>query len=155
MYIWKVKKLSSDLRNNRVTEKEKFKYILFWALATLLSSDPALFIGLEYTITSIMLVVLTIMGTNYCYFINKTGDNNDFITRYVCLSVPIGIRVVILFFCILVVFGVVEYFLELGLFGHEEAYATTAFQVLLLSLFVTWFYYYLGNAFKSTAYINA
>jgi hypothetical protein len=40
------------------------------------------------------------VGTILCYRTNRSGDDTDFIARMVCLSWPIGIRVLVLFLSI-------------------------------------------------------
>ena len=96
MYIWNSSKLVEDLRSDTVTEKEKLKYVLFWVVGTMIVSDPLFHFDYEYVlndaILSLVMLVVSIAGTIYCYKVNKNGDNKDFISRYICLSIPVGIR---------------------------------------------------------------
>jgi len=86
MYLWNTKALITDLRNDQVTQKEQLKYFLFSTIP--LYAMPQL--ETYYTVVNIVLILI---GTLLCYNSNVEGDNKDFIVRYICLSIPIGIRI--------------------------------------------------------------
>ena len=98
MYIWRVNRLVEDLRADQVTEAESLKYLIFVAIICTISTDPVFAIGIEYSIfdalITLVLVIGVVFGTYYCYRKNQSGDNRDFIRRFVCLSVPVGIRLI-------------------------------------------------------------
>jgi len=153
MYIWKSTDLANDLRNNNVTEKEKLKYILFWVLATAIASDPFLYTDYEYVLNdavmSLVMLVIAASGTIYCYKINKGGDNKDFINRYICLSIPVGVRVLSVLIILFSSIIIIDLSFELNYLGGEkETYTTSIYEIVILAIFMLWAYYYLGKFIK-------
>lgn len=120
-----------DLKAGRVTQREQFKYFLALALFGAVVMEFLLYSGgysndLEYPddahwfvrasmpwfLSLGISVVITIIGVRVCYKINGAGDDEDFILRMTCLSVPVLVRVIVLFllFCIpVVVMAAVSY----------------------------------------------
>jgi hypothetical protein len=105
MYWWNVSKLGEDLREGRVDEKERFKYYLASVIAWTLGAQPFLYYGQSFKITDLvsacLALTITIVGTVMCYRVNRSGDNQDFIGRMVCLAWPIGIKLLVLFIAVL------------------------------------------------------
>lgn len=75
MYIWKVNSLIEELRENKVSQKEQFKFALTFTVLTVLVTDPMLTGALEYTsldtISTRIMMVITIFGVMLCYNINE------------------------------------------------------------------------------------
>ncbi len=121
MYFWNYTALANDFKNNKVTAREKFKYLLtilvfiptgimgsnwipgvyrlIYAISNKIlgmqnSRIPPLkiFNELNY-VTDIIIIALMCIGFALCYWINQRGDGRHFIERVMCLSVPISIRV--------------------------------------------------------------
>jgi len=160
MYLWKSSNLANDLRNNNVTEKDKLKYMLFWVISTAIVSDPAIHIDYNYvfndTILSIVMLIVSIAGTIYCYKVNKKGDNKDFISRYVCLSIPVVIRALTILAAIIITTVVIVLTFELNIMGSgEEAITTSITEIIVLSIFMLSVYYYLGRLIKVASTENA
>jgi len=151
MYLWKSKKLVADLKNEGLSEKEKLKYMLFWGVATLIASDPILHVGNPYTSTdtiiSILMFIITIIGTVFCYKANKNGDNTDFITRYVCLSIPIGIKAITFLILLLTILITIAVTLDFEVF-EEGSITELVFEASLVTAFVVYIYYSLVKHFK-------
>ncbi len=105
MYWWNVSKLAKDLREGRVEEKERFKYYIAVTVAAVAYAEVAGYIGHQFNIPnairSAVYVAVAIIGTILCYRANRNGDNNDFISRMICLSWPIGVKVHVVFAAIL------------------------------------------------------
>ena len=82
MYFWKVDSLVDDFKQNKVTQKEEFKYILLFSILTLLGTDPFLSIDSTYnfydTLNLILSIIIIVAGVYYCFKINSDGDNKDF-----------------------------------------------------------------------------
>lgn len=138
MYLWNVKKLSSDLKENKISEKEKMKYfmvmILIW---TLMFSLSALFPAqltdkLNYLTVSFFILVLTFFGLYSCYQANRDGDNKDFVGRFVCVSLPINIRLLVIAVPISVAGGLLGaiFFAGADLFFNLLAIFATLFEFL-------------------------
>jgi hypothetical protein len=153
MYIWKPNNLAIDLRNNNVSEKEKLKYTLFWVLAMVIFSDPAIYIGYEYVLND---TIISAAGTIYCYKINKRGDNKDFISRYICLSIPVGIRALAVLAFVIIAIVIIDLSFEMNVLGgEEEVFTTTIPEIIIFSIFMVYLYFYLGKFIEIASKKNA
>lgn len=154
MYLWKSKDLAGDLKDNLVSESEKLKYMLFGGIATLLAYDPIFYYDLPYrtldTIISVLVLIITVVGTILCYKANKAGDNHDFITRYICLCVPIGIKAVLIMSLTIVVFILLEIMFEFGIL-EENTKKADIFEVMLVTVFLIYIYWNLVKHFELAA----
>jgi len=106
MYFWNVKSLANDFKENKITERQKMRYYLFVSILiecilqlhnimpnTTHSKWSISYFGWIYFGMSLLICLL---GTIWCYQANHQGDDQDFISRMVCLSQPIGIRLVVI-----------------------------------------------------------
>lgn len=112
MYWWNYRKLAEDLRENRVDEKERFKYFLAtfigWNMAVLLwAYSPGPF-GLPGFVAVAVCVIIAIIGIASCYRANQRGDNVDFIPRMICLALPVGLQLASVWAMLVLTFGVME-----------------------------------------------
>lgn len=87
MYWWNVDALVKDLRENRVSESDKFKYYMFYALATVITA-----IGTTSILSAFITALVIIWGIRNCHERNRAGDNKQFIERMVCLGLPTVVR---------------------------------------------------------------
>ncbi len=88
MYLWNINALVKDLREDKVSEKEKLKYYLFMGiLGMALPHSVDLF--------TILSIGVLIIGTYLCYEVNSKGDNRHLIDRMICLEVPLSIRFIL------------------------------------------------------------
>ncbi len=158
MYFWHVDKLVEDFRNNNVSEKEKFKYFLLFGVLMTLCMDPFMYIGLSYSvidsaITAGMLIAV-IGGTYYCYISNRDVDDKDFISRFLCIGLPIAVRLLIFSIPIMIAIIALEEVYGIGAEGNEidvGMYRTTVGQAIWTVSFVAIYYICLGNKIKSIA----
>lgn len=90
MYFWKAKALARDLKENKVSEKEQMVYYLLVGIAFIIPGNRDIS-WLEWTI----LITGVVLGTIWCYQVNKRGDNQNFIVRMTCLSLPVLIRLAV------------------------------------------------------------
>jgi hypothetical protein len=104
MYWWNVSQLAQDFQEGRVEEKERFKYYLAYSISTALVINTSVYVCQSFKILYLMsaaaAVTITVAGTILSYRANRSGDDTDFIARMICLSWPIGIRVLVLFLSI-------------------------------------------------------
>ena len=95
MYILNYKQLAEDLRDHKVSEREKLYYIIGTVVLStplLIPSAPANHNDITGELVGIfILILLTILGTIFIYRKNQQSDGKNFIERYVCLSFPISI----------------------------------------------------------------
>ncbi|PCK00312.1 MAG: hypothetical protein COA45_00585 [Zetaproteobacteria bacterium] len=121
MYFFRDKKLAKDLRNNAVTEKQTVFYFLVMSLfSTVAASGIVSFYmwssrqyltTVDYTYDAFVVIFL-ILSLTACYKINSKGNNTNFITRYICLSLPITSKTIL--FSILLVIPAFSYSLMTG-----------------------------------------
>lgn len=115
MYFWKVDKLIDDLKLNKVTQKEEFKYALTFFVFSILCTDPFLYANTSYniynSINTILFISVTTLGLYYCFKINAAGDNQDFIKRILCIGIPIMVRLFVIFTPISLALSLFVYFL--------------------------------------------
>jgi hypothetical protein len=108
MYWLNVSKLAEDLREGRVEEKDRFKYYLATSILWTLGTQPFFYCGRRFNtwdlISAAVDVAIAIVGIILCYRANKSGDNNDFIGRMICLSWPITIKLAGLFVPLMLIF---------------------------------------------------
>ena len=89
----------------------------------------------------------------YCYTVNRQGDDGDFIDRFICLSLPIFIK---LFVCFIVIFSL---YMVLGfvLFGDSfDKYtdSTNWIDVIFMVVFELVFYWKLSTSIRKVAMAN-
>ena len=109
MYIWRVNKLAEEFRAGTVTDRQQLPYLLFFIGLTYLISDPYISSLLGYdalnTFDMLMLpmgLILGIGGTLWCYTTAlRTESGAGFISRYVCLGIPIFVRIIVAVFAVI------------------------------------------------------
>ena len=145
MYFWKVNALADDLKADRLSEKEKMIYFFLSSIVTVFFLEFSLYMGQvpdRVNITSSILnVLVNAAGLLFCYQANKKGDNKAFIERIICLSVPIGVRVIIASSLLYIV-----YLIGFVVSGHEIDSASGVMDVLFGVAFEVIFYIYLGKS---------
>jgi hypothetical protein len=154
MYLWKVDKLVDDFKSGEVTQKEQFKYMLLYTLLMTLGSDPILFIGSSYniydTISIILKLAVTVWGVYYCYKVNSSQDNKDFIVRFMCIGLPVAIRFFVVIIPIFILGGVLE-----AEFSVEESdveiFETTVSQVVVVTIVFASYYLYLAKKIRTVS----
>lgn len=159
MYLWKVDSLVEDFKAGKVSQKEEFKYMLFYFIAMALAIEPYFYIGYSYnyydTLGSIVNLVISISGVYYCYTINSKGDNKDFIVRMMCIGTPVLIRVLVAMILVLIPLTFVLLFLESEILPAEyidsEFTETTLLEVVVVSFFSVVYFWYLSNKLKAVS----
>ena len=111
MYLWRVDRLVEDLRSDRLTEWEGVKYLITLGVVYTLFTDPFFVAGIDYSrldaLSTLIIAVATASGTYYCYTKNRAGDDRDFVRRLVCLTVPVGVRMLPVVIVVGAVFGMI------------------------------------------------
>jgi len=154
MYLWNTKALAKELKEGTLSEGEKFKYYLFGVIIYALLFEFGGYLDKEIFTTvnlllSITIVSLDIIGIYLCYEANKQGDGLLFIERIVCLSVPLGIRILVLSIVLLIIFSIVGAIFS-AIFFPDYSANSLADIILTLTLYVIsiWFYYRLYKYLK-------
>ena len=158
MYFWKIDKLIEDFKQGKVSQKSQFKYYILFVLVSIFFYDPVFYIDSKYSLYDSINTFLTLMisawGIYNAYKNNSSGDNQEFISRVMCLGLPAAIRVIAIFLPIILVSMIsveiikniliersIEYASFLDLSGKIFSY--------LISLSITFsYYFYLGRKIK-------
>ncbi|MDY7037927.1 MAG: hypothetical protein SV375_17415 [Thermodesulfobacteriota bacterium] len=119
MYIWKIDSLVADLRNGTLSQADRFKYLLAFMIITAFFMELSYFISELPSVVALsesaIVVFITIVGTIWCYQTNKSGDNQEFVDRFICLTLPTLIRLLVIFLIIYSLY----IFLGFVMFGNE------------------------------------
>lgn len=143
MYLWKTKLLARDLKEDKVTEKEYFKYFvmysLIWCICVIIyrlmgkTVSNGLFI-----IDNVLEVLNTMIPIIVSYNVNKKGNNKDFLKRYISISCPLSIK----FFILAIIVSVIP--LAIGLIFNKnfEIVFWVAEQIFIIfvTALLTWRY---------------
>jgi hypothetical protein len=101
MYFWDVDALATAFREKQVREWDRFRYyLLIFILGTGLQEISQTNLSgssFQSIQESIAVLVISIFGAWFCYQVNQAGDNEDFLGRVLCLSLPITIRLLLYF----------------------------------------------------------
>jgi hypothetical protein len=99
--ILRPRRLADALAANALSEREKFHYLLLWAVAgTVLGAGIGSWDAWTWSrVASLALLgVITVLGLVICFRANAHGDNQAFLERYVCLSALVGVVISILYY---------------------------------------------------------
>lgn len=147
--------LALRFRNDAVPSRERFIYLVLCLLIfEILTSSFVmhLFYAEKYNIYSdIAMVALSIIGTIICYRTNKSGDDREFIERYVSIGFPISIQV-FLIFAVFIVAVIVFYVLKAILkFEFDLADLTEAGGSVIGAGIMIYYYWRLNSSIKLAA----
>lgn len=155
MYLWKVDALVEDFKLEKVSQKEEFKYMLIFTILMSFAGDPLFQINSSYnlydSILSIAVLCISILGTYFCFKINTSGDNKNFIARIICIGLPSMIRVSVFFIPIVIIASFIEVFFIYPEIIEEENTETTILEILVISLFIATYYWYLSTKISSVS----
>ena len=87
-------RLADALAANSLSERDKFHYLVLWAVAgTLLGTGFGSWNAWTWSRVAYLAVLglITVLGLVVCFRANARGDNQSFLDRYVCLSALVGI----------------------------------------------------------------
>ena len=151
MHLWNTKELAMTLKDGELSQKEWFKYFFIFIVLTALLMEVCLYIGempTVITITeSVIVLMITVGGTLLSYKINKGGDDKEFIDRYVCLSIPILIKLIVLAIGFYIVYMILGYIVLSDTFD-KYIDSTTWFDVLFALIFELLFFWRLTHYFS-------
>ena len=99
MIFWNVRKLAEQLKNEELSSKQKLRYLLL--VFVFLGITPYAYLGeafnSAYGIEVLVVLFATIWGVLYCHEANEEGDGKDFFERFICIGVPVGVRLMAVF----------------------------------------------------------
>jgi hypothetical protein len=95
MVLWRAKTLALDLRDGRVAERDKLGYLLVGLLIQAIIGRASLLSALRSlgaALGILVVLAISIAGTIAAFRANTQGDGRQFLERYLCLAVPVGIQ---------------------------------------------------------------
>ena len=108
MHVFTDRRIAIRFSNKLVSSRERLHYLLFsLVVLSLLFSFTTSFIFFDGILHEITIwdhaidafhVLATLTGVRYCYWTNSCGDGEEFIERFVCISVPVGVKTCALMF---------------------------------------------------------
>jgi hypothetical protein len=140
MRFWNAKALVKELKENKLSEKEKFKYFFLFTVLTALVMETSIYsepIPDEW-IESLAVILITALGTLYCFLVNQAVDGQAFIERYICVSLPVVVRIITFAIILIFIIGV-----SLAILGIEPTEELDGLVEIVLVLFFEIFYFLL------------
>ena len=95
MVLWRAKVLALDLRYGRVPERDKLGYLLIGlVIQGLIGSVSRLGTvpSLGEALGTLLVLVISVGGTVAVFRVNARGDGRQFLERFLCLAVPVGVQ---------------------------------------------------------------
>lgn len=162
MYFWNINALVQKLKTYSLSSYEQAQYYLALmfciSLGSLMQALPK-----PPTPTNATLIVVSwlaglmvlIGGVMYCYNINKSGDNKDFLTRMICLLFTGAIRFLVLSLVAIIPLAMIVGYI-IGLYATPTNIEETALIGGIMGgtatlLWAIGLYYYIGLQFKKIA----
>lgn len=103
MNFFNDRELALRFKNNAVSSKERFWYVMIGNIlyiVSLLESSLVSFLFVKNMYLASVIGLPIIIGAIICYNTNKAGDDKEFIERYVCIGTPVLIRTKVLTFAL-------------------------------------------------------
>ena len=144
MYLWKTKELVLKMKNDELSQTEKFKYFLVFIILTTifggLSSYTSISPTFQSVIASILRAVIVIAGTILCYGTNKKGDDREFIDRIICISLPLGIKFFVVFIVTLLLYVILSAIIIGDAFDPQMATESLLLVFIFISYLVCFYW---------------
>ena len=153
MYFWNYHALAKDFKEHVITSRDKFKYLLsimIYVPTGLMGSNwipgiyrliysttnkilafkapqvPPLRIFNDYNfITNLATISIIFFGLLICYWTNRRGDGKNFIERFMCLSIPVSVRIstyVLIIFLITLSTSLIYFFFKLQAIANVQGF---------------------------------
>jgi len=118
MYFWKIKKLKSDIKENRVTQKDEVLYLVFFSLlyVVILLQSLVQIDSLWNSEMVFLQIIISILGVAYAF--SKNRGSKDFIKNFSSVGWVFLLRS--LFFMSI---GMLNLYVMTYLFGVEELFS--------------------------------
>ena len=131
MYYWNIKSLKDDIRNNKLSEHDRFLYALIYVVLGSISMEAMMWMGMDSKniwdgIATIVNIIIATIGTIYAYKANGGSQGIDFLGRYFSIGFVMVIRFIVLLIPMFFALFIYYYFV----FGEQEIIPSTAFDVI-------------------------
>ena len=151
--IWNSAKLARQLRDDAVSEPQKFAYyfIIFLFVTLLGTRSFNTFIAAPMTVWDYNMdgvgVIAFVLGTRLLFRANQSGDGKSFIERAICLFLPVSVQVVLSIVVIYILVGIAGGLGQslaqepAGNYGDAMTMQTTAADLVITTAALLYFYY--------------
>ena len=157
MYLWNVNGLVEDFREERVTEHHQLSYLLFSVVLYTVLFDTYLdsfWWPIDVSFYDMLMLPVSLVvgvgGTVLCYRAMPL-ERRGFLSRYVCIGIPVGIRVLVFVFGGII--GLVVVSELLGLSWMDEVFVVggmSFWEFVVLSGVQVYFFWYLRQAIHAS-----
>jgi hypothetical protein len=148
------RELALRFKNNAVPSRERFLYLLICItlISVIMSS---FFISNVYLgtpsnwwdlCTDVLNIVITIIGIVICYRTNRSGDDKEFIERYISIGFPISVQIIAIMLFVSIPAVVIELATEIKILGKGSV-----FDLALCTILALYFYWRLNLSIKVAA----
>lgn len=152
MYIWNVNALIKDIKDEKLSQKEQFKYALSYSLLIMIMCDPLLYAGEKYSyvdaVQSLLLLIVSAFGIYACYRANSRADDKDFVLRFFTIGLPVSLRFIAVGLPIALLMGAIEGFLMFDSDTESESMISSISSLVFSSAFIAAFYFYFQSKFR-------
>ena len=162
MYIWRVKNLSEEFRAGTVTDRQQLPYLLVFVGLSCLASDSYINGWLacdalnSFDLLMLPLALITGLGGTLLCYRAALPNKNGFLARYICLGIPIFVRIIVL--VILLIFSsfvVNDYLLTIpAIDQYLKAEETSIVDLIVFCMIEAVYFWWLYSAIRSS-YNNA
>lgn len=151
MYFWNAEALAQELKADTLSQPERMKYLLaFMLFFTPLTELLYLYFPTQKTSLAVLSVILngvmTLGGVIVCYFANRAAQGKNFVERFICLNVPISIRLGVLLGVAVVLVECIKSFFKIPE-SDSHLYVMNVgdlvFNVFLEGIYFWWMFRYL------------
>ena len=148
MYILNSKALSVKLKEGTLSQKEIFHYFFANTIISAIqiqwlsiyasngASIVSKFLGLLY-------IIIVCIGTIVVFRTNQKGDGKSFVERYICISFPILIRVILIYIFFQLLYRIISQFIR----SYEIVFMSINALFILLPLIIAVYFYYLIHSY--------
>lgn len=135
--------LASKLRDDELSERDKFNYAvllaIFWSLAGptgVLALPPNVTVLIVYAVV----IAVFLIGLITCYKVNERGDGRAFVERLVVLGGPVGLRMLLItnaaWFAVLFFVGQAKFISTWS--ASKQLFVSAVIQLIAYILGVLW-----------------
>jgi hypothetical protein len=154
MHIWDTNRLVKKIGTKSISEMEKLRYYIFTLIVFSISAEMPMWFpsgepynGLDFA-SFVTLVLTTIIGNVVVFKANR--DGSDYVSRAICLTIPIGFKLLLVLILILIpiffVFTHLGWISETGLSIQE--------QVTFMGLWILFDVIYFSLLYRAIKQVN-
>jgi len=131
MYFWKIEKLKEDIRESKLTEKDRFIYALIYLVLGAIVMELMMLTQIENgnvwdLINSVGNIIIVTLGTIYAYKANGSNNGSDFLGKYFSIGFVMAIRFLVYAIPLFLLLFVYYFYA----FGEEEEIPTNYIDVI-------------------------